>query len=92
MLTARQGRLLVLALVVHFALLLPVADLAHGSAHHGDDTCDTCVQFGALQGGLTPATAAEPPPAVAPGPAGPRVVTPVVRAATRATARAPPAG
>jgi hypothetical protein len=32
MLTPRQGRFLVFALIVHFAPLLPAADLAQGTA------------------------------------------------------------
>jgi len=90
MLTARPGRSFFLALVVHFALLLPVADLAHHSGHADEETCEVCLTFATLQTGAVPAQAAMPPPApylALPPPvhAGPGYAMP-----GRATARGPP--
>jgi len=87
---ARLGRLLVFALVVHFALLLPIADIAHGTAHPDEAGCDICDHLGTLQHGLvTPVAAGAIPRAgesvgVPPPYAAPRTVL------TAATARGPP--
>jgi hypothetical protein len=63
---ARHGRLLVFALVVHFALLLPVADMAHGTGHADEAGCEVCTGLGNLQYGLVPS----PSSSAAPGPTG----------------------
>jgi hypothetical protein len=91
MLTARQGRSLILALVVHFALLLPVAELAHGAGHADEQSCETCTQLGALKSGAIPAAASPGAPVLGPG--APRPVAGAAPASTpaRASARAPPA-
>ncbi len=90
MLTPRQGRFLVFALIVHFALLLPVADLAHGSAHPEDTSCDVCLQLGSFQHGVAPTAACDMPPRLAATPF-PSLSGTLDRAApARATARGPP--
>lgn len=90
MLTARHGRLLVFALVVHFALLLPAADLAHGSAHPEDTGCDVCLQLGSFQHGVTPSAASVLLPRLAAAPFRPLPVTRERTTPARATARGPP--
>lgn len=90
MLTARHGRLLVFALVVHFALLLPVADLAHGSAHPGDTGCDVCLHLGSLQQGVAPTVATAMPAGYAVAPFRPLAISRERTAPARATARGPP--
>lgn len=90
MLTARQGRFLVFALVVHFALLLPVADLAHGTAHPEDTSCDVCPQLGAFQHGVAPTPTSDMPPRLAGAPFSPLSSVLDPAAPARATARGPP--
>jgi len=92
MLTGRHGRLLVFALVVHFALLLPAADLAHGSAHPEDTSCEVCLQLGSFQHGVTPSEASTLSPRYAAAPYRPLAITRDSTAPARATARGPPAG
>jgi len=91
MLTGRHGRLLVFALVVHFALLLPAADLAHGSAHPEDTGCDICLQLGSFQHGVTPSEPSVLPPRLVAAPLRPLAVSRDRTAPARATARGPPA-
>ncbi len=62
MLTARHGRLLVFALVVHFALLLPVAEMAHGDLHQDESSCEVCAGLGNLQYALVASVASRAAP------------------------------
>jgi len=91
MLTARHGRLLVFALVVHFALLLPAADLAHDAGHPDDLTCETCLALGTFQHGITPSPAPVLPPQQAATTAPPPADAGHPAAPARAVARGPPA-
>lgn len=90
MLTARPGRSLILALVVHFALLLPAADLAHHSGHADEESCEVCVKFATLQTGAVPVQAATSPPAPRMALFTPLSAGPGYAAPGRATARGPP--
>ena len=90
MLTPGRGRLLIIALVVHFALLLPITEMAHGAGHSDDGNCGVCLQLGSLQQGVAPSVAVgtAPPDRHAPVQAMTLAATPT--APTRATARGPP--
>jgi len=91
MLTPRRGRLLIIALVVHFALLLPVAEIAHGTVHPDDANCGVCLQLGSLQQGVAPSVAVGIPLPDRHTPVQSMILADTPTAPTRATARGPPA-